>query len=241
MIRGGTNEVHGAIYEYLENRNLNALDQAAKRQGTFTQPALRPEPSRRRASAVRSARTSCSTTACTSTIPPGQASVPSSAVYAPTAAGYATLATLPGVSQTNLGILKQYRARPPTRRSKTTSGRRASPSRSASCRSSRRTSPTSTPGWCPWTTTCRTRTSSASATWTTRRRRSTPTASPAGVLLPRPTTAHLASVSEFHNFSPNLTNEFRLAYNRYNDNIGIPELPVSRAWTCFRTSRWRPI
>jgi hypothetical protein len=30
---------------------------------------------------------------------------------------------------------------------------------------------------------------------------------------PRPTTSHLGSISEFHNFRPNLTNELRLAFN----------------------------
>src|SRR5256885_9249222 len=40
---------------------------------------------------------------------------------------------------------------------------------------------------------------------------------------PRPTTAKLFSLTEFHNFRPNLTNELRLAYNRYNDNIAIPD------------------
>jgi hypothetical protein len=39
---------------------------------------------------------------------------------------------------------------------------------------------------------------------------------------PRPTTAHIGSFSEFHTFSPNLINEVRLAYNRYNDNIIVP-------------------
>src|SRR5262249_17175875 len=38
VVRGGTNSIHGTVYEYLLNRKLNALDQAAKRQGTFTKP-----------------------------------------------------------------------------------------------------------------------------------------------------------------------------------------------------------
>ena len=38
VLKSGTNETHGTIYEYLENRNLNALDQAFKRQGIFSQP-----------------------------------------------------------------------------------------------------------------------------------------------------------------------------------------------------------
>ena len=38
MIRRGGNDLHGTLYDYLENRNLNALDQFWKRQGIFTKP-----------------------------------------------------------------------------------------------------------------------------------------------------------------------------------------------------------
>ena len=68
VLRGGTNEIHGIVYEYLQNRDLNAIDQANKRQGIFTNPRYdqnRLGGADRRA---RSARTSCSTTASTSTI-----------------------------------------------------------------------------------------------------------------------------------------------------------------------------
>ena len=41
VIRRGGNDFHGTFYDYLENRNLDALDQAWKRQGIFSQPALR--------------------------------------------------------------------------------------------------------------------------------------------------------------------------------------------------------
>jgi len=34
-----------------------------------------------------------------------------------------------------------------------------------------------------------------------------------------PQTFYLATLTEFHNFTPNLTNEFRLGYNRYNQNV----------------------
>ena len=39
---------------------------------------------------------------------------------------------------------------------------------------------------------------------------------------PRPTTAKLGSISEFHNFSPTVNNEIRVAFNRYNDDIQVP-------------------
>jgi hypothetical protein len=38
IIKGGTNELHGSAYEYFQNRNLNALDQAFFRQGIYDKP-----------------------------------------------------------------------------------------------------------------------------------------------------------------------------------------------------------
>jgi hypothetical protein len=50
-----------------------------------------------------------------------------------------------------------------------------------------------------------------------------------------PTTAHLGTFSEFHNFSPNIVNEFRAAYNRYNaaynrynNDITVPNFSIHR-------------
>ena len=39
---------------------------------------------------------------------------------------------------------------------------------------------------------------------------------------PNRSPAHLGSFSEFHSFTPSLNNEFRLAYNRFNQNVPIP-------------------
>src|SRR5258708_27582957 len=36
VLRGGTNDIHAKLYEYLLNRDLNALDQSFKRQGILT-------------------------------------------------------------------------------------------------------------------------------------------------------------------------------------------------------------
>ncbi len=36
--------------------------------------------------------------------------------------------------------------------------------------------------------------------------------------LPTPTTYYLGTLTEYHNFTPNLTNEFRLGYNRFNNS-----------------------
>src|SRR5258706_730383 len=38
VVMGGTNEMHGSLYEYFQNRKLNAMDQSFKRQGETTKP-----------------------------------------------------------------------------------------------------------------------------------------------------------------------------------------------------------
>jgi hypothetical protein len=40
--------------------------------------------------------------------PVGQSAVPGSPLYAPTAAGYSTLASLPGINATNLAVFQKY-------------------------------------------------------------------------------------------------------------------------------------
>src|SRR5439155_9871721 len=39
----------------------------------------------------------------------------------------------------------------------------------------------------------------------------------------RPTKSYLFTLAEYHTFSPNITNEFRFGYNRYNDTIPVPD------------------
>ena len=38
VIRGGGNSVHGSLYEYFQNRNLNGVDESAARQGIRSNP-----------------------------------------------------------------------------------------------------------------------------------------------------------------------------------------------------------
>ena len=38
VVKGGTNEIHGSVYEYFQNRNLDALDQGFARQGYTSHP-----------------------------------------------------------------------------------------------------------------------------------------------------------------------------------------------------------
>ncbi len=44
IVKSGTNQVHGSVYEYFQNRNLNAVDESFARQGIRSNPRFDPEP-----------------------------------------------------------------------------------------------------------------------------------------------------------------------------------------------------
>lgn len=107
VVKSGTNEYHGEAYLYSQNRNFNAIDQATKRNG-FT--------SNQRFDDNRMGGTVGGPIIKDKLFffgdieyePVGQATVLGAPICAPTAAGYSALAALPGISQTNLGILQKY-------------------------------------------------------------------------------------------------------------------------------------
>ena len=112
VIRGGGNSVHGALYDYMINRHMNAVDQSAARQGTRSNP-------RYDSNVVGG---SIGGPAIKDKLfyyslfqynPTGQQATPTSAVLSPTAAGYDQLSRLTSVSQTNLNVLKTYMAPSP--------------------------------------------------------------------------------------------------------------------------------
>jgi hypothetical protein len=107
VLKGGTNSFHGLGYIYSQNRTFNAVDQAVKNNG-FTQnqrydnnrfggniggPILR-----NKLFFFGSAQYN----------PLGQASVPGAPVCTPTAKGYTTLGGIQGLSATNVGVFKTY-------------------------------------------------------------------------------------------------------------------------------------
>src|SRR6185312_14533800 len=103
VVMSGTNRLHGSAYEYFQNRDLNAVDYNLANQGIFTNP---------RFDSNRFGGTIGGPIIHSKWFfffdgeynPVGQSAVPSSAVFTPTAAGYATLASIPGINATNLGI-----------------------------------------------------------------------------------------------------------------------------------------
>jgi hypothetical protein len=106
VIKSGTNQFHGSLYEYFQNRNLNALDAILANQGFTTSP--------------RFDQNKLGVTFGGAIIkdklfyfgsleyaPLGQAFT-ATPISSPTAAGYAQLGKLTGISSANLKALQQY-------------------------------------------------------------------------------------------------------------------------------------
>jgi len=222
VIRRGSNELHGKVYDYLENRNLNALDQFWKRQGIFTKPrydynlmggALGGPIKKNKIFFYGNFDYN----------PAGFASSANSNVYAPTADGYATIAGMTGISQNNLDVMKQYVGAAPQQTNGFTSTVKgvAIPMGIV---------PIVAPSYqniYRWL---------ASGDYNISDRdqlrlryvanntsRIDISAALPAFYFPRPTNAKLFSASEFHAFQPNVANELRLAYNRFSDNIAVPD------------------
>ena len=93
IVKSGTNQVHGSIYEYFQNRNLNADDSIYWTQGLKSFPRY---DSNRLGASIGGpiVKNKLFYFGNFEYNPIGQASVPSSPIFAPTAAGYTALSAL---------------------------------------------------------------------------------------------------------------------------------------------------
>jgi hypothetical protein len=111
IVKSGTNQYHGTIYEYLENRNMNAEDQTYKNQGIFKNPRFdRSHLGANFGGPIKHNKLFFFTSFEYN--PTGFAATSGSPTYAPTTAGYAALAAAPGINQTNLKVLQTYAVAP---------------------------------------------------------------------------------------------------------------------------------
>jgi hypothetical protein len=218
IIRSGSNEIHGAAYLYHENRNYNAVDQSYKRQGIFENPRY---DSNRMGINIGGpiVKNKLFYYGLFEYKPSGYATSPSAAIFAPTQAGYQQLAGLPGVSNTNLDVLQQYLSPAPTATRTTMVSGQEVPIGEV---------PIAFPSFqnvYNWI---------ASADYNISDRDNLrgrfianrldgidPGIVPdlPAFLQQRQTRSYMAMLTHVHTFSPTLTNELRLGYNRYNDII----------------------
>ncbi|MDX2151273.1 MAG: carboxypeptidase regulatory-like domain-containing protein [Bryobacteraceae bacterium] len=218
IIKSGTNEIHGTMYNYLQNRNLNAVDEAFARVGI--RENTRYDQNRLGANVGGPViKNKLFYFGNFEYNPLGQASTPSAATLTPTAEGYAALQSLPGLSRTNLDIMRQYVPAAPTATTTTSVGGRAIPIGEL---------PIEFPQY------QNTYTWLVSVDYNISERdqlRSRyidqytsgvdPLTSPNLPVFAgnRQTRSKAFNLSEFHTFTPNITNELRLGYNRYDDGI----------------------
>jgi hypothetical protein len=111
IVKSGNNQFHGELYEYLENRDLNAEDQTFKTQGILANPRFDQSHlgGNFGGPILKNKLFFFSSFEYN---PLGQSANAGAPVFAPTSGGYATLANAPGISHTNLGVLQQYAVAP---------------------------------------------------------------------------------------------------------------------------------
>ena len=107
VVKSGTNEIHGSLYEYLSNRHLNAIDESNKRRGILENPRLDDN---RFGGTVGGPiiRNRLFYFGTFQLNPVGIASAPGRPFSSPTAGGFDALDRIPGLSSTNLGVLQRY-------------------------------------------------------------------------------------------------------------------------------------
>jgi hypothetical protein len=238
IIKSGGNQLHGSAYEYLQNRTLNGQDNLNVISG------ITPNPRYDQNTIGGSIggpikKDKLFYYGLYQYNPTGQAPGSSQgAIYAPTAAGYSTLATIPGVSQTNLNVLKTYL---PAAASGTLTTPVCPGLQSSSCTKTTPGAfnipigvvPVVSPSYLNINTYLISIDYEVSSTDQLRGRfindKHTgfdPTTLPElpSFFQQRTTTSKLISFSEFHSFKPSLVNEFRFGYQRYNDDIPSGDL-----------------
>ncbi|MFY9791341.1 MAG: TonB-dependent receptor [Candidatus Sulfotelmatobacter sp.] len=107
IVISGTNSFHGRLYEYFQNRNLNALDTSLRNEGITTLPRY---DNNRFGGEIGGPifKNKLFFFANFEYNPIGQAASPGSVICAPTGKGYTTLLGIPNVSASNVQGLQMY-------------------------------------------------------------------------------------------------------------------------------------
>lgn len=216
ILKSGTNELHGSLYEYFQNKYLTGVDESFARQGI--RDPTRYDQNRFGGTVggpILKNRWFYFGNWDKTVL--GQASTSAGAVFAPTGEGMALLGNLPGISRQNLDNFKKYvPAASSATQSVTVAGQRI-PTGIISATG---------PAYNNFDTYLITSDYNVSDRDQIRARyiyNKSFTIGSTGVSLPEFYTPisisyHFASLSHYHTFSPTVTNEFRLGYTRRVDD-----------------------
>jgi hypothetical protein len=235
-VKSGTNNFHGSLYEYFRNKNLNAVDEIWVQQGLTSNPRLDnnrfggtfggPIIKNKLFFFTNFERN-----------PIGYISVGGGAVAAPTAAGLAAIATDPGLSQNNFSIFKQYVPVPSSANgcigyNGTANGAVVSPFSAPANGTCAAGSvevgnvPIIPSAWQSWTNYVQSVDYNMSEKDQFRFRfiynkeySLDNNAQLAAFFTNLPQTFELANISEYHTFTPTITNEFRFGFNRFSQDF----------------------
>ncbi len=239
-VKTGTNSFHGSVYEYFRNRNLNAVDQTWVQQGLTTNPRF---DSNRFGGTLGGPIIKNKLFFFTNfeRNPIGFISVGGGAVQTPTAAGLAAMNADPNLNATNFGIFQTY-----VPLATTPSGCLTYNGTTNSGATKIGTTPYSAPanGTCGAGTVEVGNVSITPAAWQSwtnfvqsvdynmsdkdqirgrfiyNKENLLDNAAQLGTFFaPYSITFALVNASEYHTFSPSVTNEFRVGYNRFDENI----------------------
>jgi hypothetical protein len=225
VVKSGTNQFHGMLYEYFQNRNLNAADQFAVNSGGPAHPRY----DNNRFGGIFGGpieRNKLFFFLNYEYNPVGQVGT-TGAIYAPTQIGYNILAGLQAVNQTNLGVLRHYITPPGTAidPSQTVYGQypvidgRSIPLGQVSIPAPNYVNTGS--GVLSVDYTISQQDSLRGRFLSERQAALDPNAQLSTFSGNITTNTYIATLSEFHNFSPTLVNEFRLGYTRFNQTYPI--------------------
>jgi outer membrane receptor protein involved in Fe transport len=226
VVKTGTNNIHGSLFEYFQNRNLNALDAQYRRQGLTSPPRF---DSNRFGGTIGGPviKNRLFYFGNYEYNPVGYAFAPASTVLAPTAAGYQALDGLNGIRKVNLDVLKQYLPAAPVSSGTISVLGSNIPVGPLSIVAPSYQNTSRAVGSVDWNVSDR---DQVRGRYIYNGITGIDTAATLPVFfVPAPSNTHLISLSEFHTFSATLQNEFRAAYSRNNsrrasDGLTFPGL-----------------
>jgi hypothetical protein len=219
VVKSGTNQIHGSIYEYMQNRKLNAVDALDWTQGLTSLPRY----DNNRLGATIGGPIKKNKLFYFGDFeynPIGQSAVPGAPLWAPTAAGFAALANVPGISKNNLSVFQKYVPAAATNDQGTiTVGNTQIPIGSLSFASPAYTNNYNALFSMDYNISDK---DQVRGRWIYNRQ----TAIDTNANLPTffasaPNNNYMYSVSEFHNFSPTFQNEFRGSFSRNFNSIQV--------------------